>query len=777
MRVTQSEKFRRNFWKIGVFTLLALGAAGCGNAIPGLDALLPRTTETPESDFSVAPQLSYPAAAQQLTRGVEVEAIRPISSGGTPLRCSATPLLPAGIQFEDKTCAISGRPILTSQETSYLIAAENPAGATTSLLRLTVAAPPELKLIAETRSIEPLSSTLLHVEGGYGTFKFSQVSGQGRFESINAATIEYFAGKNGGAASLAVSDDAGQVSEATVEIIPPSVTSAGQTAQLDAARATGDTFPGVGCAHKAWSDLSPSQQGTARLLNFSSCNARRGWNGAGTAGDPYRLTLEGKNNQRASLADRDEQRPEKISIEAWFRTNGWGGYRPVVMKTNSETWADGYGLYLDPNGNIVFFTNGWDNAESMTIAPIRSEAGQWVHAVASFDGQTSRLYVNGALAASREYPVSVAHSREALSIGGLSGYTFSGDISAIGLYDRALSPIEVRLNCLTRRDRFAGSRCGEMVINPSSRTAIAGRTYSTEARGGVAPYTAQVERGSAQVRRLSAASFLVDAPALEQENIIRIIDSLGYSRTQNMRVVHSVPEVTDGALATLDAARATANGFPGSGCEVRQWRDLSTVNVTATLKGFDHCSLVSGWNGNGKSGDPYRLTFDGRTDEVLLDDSPLYQTANITYEAWYRAREGAGDRPLLVRTSGKNWNDGAGLYLDNNVLSFFVNEKDSDASKVKMSSSTLGNYAHVVGTYDGTRIRLYLNGRLVRSKAYSQPLHYHPAPVRLGSAPGALNYGGQIVRASIYGRALSSEEIRSNCLASQNRFLSSVMCW
>jgi hypothetical protein len=757
--------------------LLILNA--CGESTPQSqeNGPVPRT-DGAQVDFNRAPAFVYPAEVQVFTRGAELTPLRPSMEGGAAQNCSSTPPLPNGLRFEEFTCGIVGKPLVTAPELLYTVVAQNPAGQSQSQVRLKVVAPPELQITAEDPSIEPSSSSVLHASGGFGRYNFKQVSGQGRIQVLNDDAIEYFAGESGGAATIALADEAGQVAEFTIEVIPPAISAQDQNFQVDASRATGTHYPGNGCRHRGWTDLSAVQAGAGTLVNFSgSCGLAKGWNGSGSPADPHRLTFEGRNNQRAAFNDRDEHRPNQLTVEAWFRVPGWSGYRPIVMKSSEDTWADGYGLYVDPNGSLIFFTNGYDKKESSVSADIRPLADHWVHAVGVFDGTLLSLYINGDLAATLPHSVSINHSRSPLNIGGMPGYTFRGDVAAASIYGRAFDHGDVRLNCLTRRDRFEGARCGNMVVNPSSRTALVGRTYETEARNGVGPYSAKVERGEAEVYRINRSTFRAVAPMTEQEVVVRITDARGYSRTQTMRVVNSVNATTDAAVAFLDANRATGTTFPGTGCTSDKWADLSALGLHGVLKGFDHCSPITGWNGGGITGEPHRLTFDGRDDHVVLSSNPAYNTPQMSFEVWFRGHSSTGIRPLLVRTTREDWQDGMGLYLEQNKLSFYINRRGRPESDVKANLDVVGTYTHVVGTYDGQRIRLYVNGRLAKSRAYTQPIQHKNAPILLGAAPGVLNFSGQVVKTAVYSRALGSEEIRNNCLAVQDRFLPSVMCW
>ena len=103
------------------------------------------------------------------------------------------------------------------------------------------------------------------------------------------------------------------------------------------------------------------------------------------------------------------------------------------------------------------------------------------------------------------------------------------------------------------------------------------------------------------------------------------------------------------------------------------------------------------------------------------------------------------------------------------IYSFFQGDKDNIAFSIKMGSTArtvysaantlpLGEWTYVVGTYDGTRMRLYINGVQVNSIAISGQINCHAEPLRIGGEAGAY-FKGQIDEVSVYNAALSATKI------------------
>jgi len=73
----------------------------------------------------------------------------------------------------------------------------------------------------------------------------------------------------------------------------------------------------------------------------------------------------------------------------------------------------------------------------------------------------------------------------------------------------------------------------------------------------------------------------------------------------------------------------------------------------------------------------------------------------------------------------------------------------------------LNTWVHVAGTFDGSQVRLYINGNLEETQAASGALRHNDEGVYVGGSqfyPGR-TFHGRLDDARIYGFALSSEQI------------------
>lgn len=140
-----------------------------------------------------------------------------------------------------------------------------------------------------------------------------------------------------------------------------------------------------------------------------------------------------------------------FTIEGWVRPRG-NGY-VIMCRGDHRPGMDPYTLSMEANHDLRFQICGADNEDAYIDADI--PYCRWTHVAAVYNGDdhTINLYTNGVLAAQSETQIRpFAHLVSSLSpglgIGNLNqggiNFPFVGDIDEIALYNRALSPNEIR---------------------------------------------------------------------------------------------------------------------------------------------------------------------------------------------------------------------------------------------------------------------------------------------------------------------------------------------
>ena len=156
-------------------------------------------------------------------------------------------------------------------------------------------------------------------------------------------------------------------------------------------------------------------------------------------------------------------------------------------------------------------------------------------------------------------------------------------------------------------------------------------------------------------------------------------------------------------------------------------------------------------------------SFDGLDDKIEVPDSPsLDITEQISVAAWVLA---SSQKTQEIVRKGTDVNGPAaapyGLSLSATGDIIFALRPDLDFTQVRRSGYPLDEWFSIVGTYDGTTMRLYVNGQLESTEAITGTLNENDLPLLIGTRLGLASdtFDGKIDDVRIYSRVLSEEEI------------------
>lgn len=154
------------------------------------------------------------------------------------------------------------------------------------------------------------------------------------------------------------------------------------------------------------------------------------------------------------------------------------------------------------------------------------------------------------------------------------------------------------------------------------------------------------------------------------------------------------------------------------------------------------------------------LSFDpGSSEYVTVADQPPLKPSHLTVAAWLNPTTiDTTYESAVAKTSSGGWGDGWGLLSWTNgegKIRFYINDWTGAVVSSTLPTST---WSHVVGTYDRTNIKLYVNGVLVDTFPYTTAIDHSDSVLRIGDAHNYF-WNGSIDDVRIYNRALTGTEV------------------
>jgi hypothetical protein len=199
--------------------------------------------------------------------------------------------------------------------------------------------------------------------------------------------------------------------------------------------------------------------------------------------------------------------------------------------------------------------------------------------------------------------------------------------------------------------------------------------------------------------------------------------------------------------------------------------DTSGHNLVGSYSGGVSLGATGAVSGDSNSA----ATFDGTSGSAALGDSALLQTANVSVEAWVKTTaSGAGTQQVVrKRLYGYSLQVDTGTGLPG----FWVYSGSLNTAQKTLVTGTGrvtdGTWHHLVGTYDGSNVELYVDGGVAGTVAavVSGGLTYQPGGVAIGrdgDYAGAY-FQGSLDEVAIYPTALSATRIATHFTAGSGK--------
>jgi hypothetical protein len=396
--------------------------------------------------------------------------------------------------------------------------------------------------------------------------------------------------------------------------------------------------------------------------------------------------------------------PNTFTVEFWANplTTTVGGQYVVALQDRAAPGSPrrGYAVQFD---NITSYS--WDftigtNATlftSISSPPPRVKAGNLYHVVASYDGTTARLYVNGSLVNSLATTYQPATTPVDLTIASRNGNNFTRAVlDDVALYNYALSPAQVATHYSLGR---SGTLAATIVSNPvpaSIKNVVGAPQSFTALVSGQSPLALQWLKDGNPIAGATGATLRI--PSLQ---------------------------LSDAGSYTLKASNAVAGAVTSSPAVLTVSSQPFLVHRWSFDDGTDS---VSGSNatlfGSASFSGGQLVLLDGGhlASYATVNIGPTFATSpSLTFEGWYT------DNAAL--NWAKVWMFGltTANYIDytphrgdaNHQASMSFDPLGSEVNTANLPFEppvlTPGQPYHVVAAYDsaGNKMNLYLNGALV----------------------------------------------------------------
>ena len=257
------------------------------------------------------------------------------------------------------------------------------------------------------------------------------------------------------------------------------------------------------------------------------------------------------------------------------------------------------------------------------------------------------------------------------------------------------------------------------------------------------------------------------AKSFDGTNIVTIQDAIAYlitGSTGTTIVNMDCPRIATSGL-TMYMATEYLPSYPRKGST---WRDLSgnqnhgAIGSTVVFDNINYGEFIfSARTGN----------MDHKSDNIYIPHSAFGEDAQWTLSAWFKTTA-TYYQEVADGYSGEMWGGLVVLSYDP-ILAVF----DTGAVAVSWSDGVTypritttgttyndGIYHNATATYDGTYVRLYMDGNLFGSPYPTSTIHsiYDDFYIGVEISLGDRTFNGSIASAQIYDRAISSAEVLQN---------------
>lgn len=232
------------------------------------------------------------------------------------------------------------------------------------------------------------------------------------------------------------------------------------------------------------------------------------------------------------------------------------------------------------------------------------------------------------------------------------------------------------------------------------------------------------------------------------------------------------------AAAVSAAVLACASAANADILPVATWPLNETTGVTAHDQSLrpDNGALTSGatWSAGRFAGG---VAFDGAQGAIQVPDEPALEGASVTVSAWVNASSPGAYKYILAKGASGCIAASYGLYTGaSGGLEFYVSSNSGLSYVLSPDAGQSvwnGAWHSVVGTFDGSTVRLYVDGVQVGTGTPdTTPIGYGlptSNDLEIGNYAGCsgLGFQGSVDQVRVFNRALAAPEIHLGVVGSR----------
>ena len=564
------------------------------------------------------------------------------------------------------------------------------------------------------------------------------------------------------------------------------------------------------------------QKGGASLLTFVKDNLKLYLDFKSNKSDTLKFPCDGStyfsgSNQYIEIADNNDldiAQGESFTFACWLKVEDTGANELIFSKRHSDI---GYSITWHSSEKPVFYIRDSAGNNYYSYTSDALSYNTWYHYAVVWNPSTMKAthYVNG-IDAGRSFEndaTLVDASNSGVARIGIpadsTSYDFKGYLANMGIWKRTLSAEEinsvmrknysqlgsVEKTCLVAWWALDNAVLGDELIadgdfsSSDNWTESSGWTIDTTQ--GKAIY---VPDGTNSYRTMPYTNATLNTSAEYEVTIT--IDSC--SNLANCGII------VGGAVRNFSPSHVTSTGTTTFSvvigrADLQLWSQNASItisnisvkekNVHTDSKGSNNgvnvgaTTTTSVYGGNApilpravdvaKEGQADNIgngsaLLNGSSDYVQVEDSNVLDApASWTLSAWINLGSGTSgfDRIVGKQTTAGQCNYGIGL-KNGTDFGVFINDGNGFNDLYHATDLTVGEWVHGVGTWDGSYLKVYLNGILVETSSdlsSSNASVVNTAPLLIGrnATDGNQYFGGNLSQVGVWQGALTAEQVRT----------------